>query len=34
MNKIMKTVEKITDIGEIILGITFCVVIAAVMTYS
>ena len=25
MNKIMKTVDKITSIGEVVLGIAFCI---------
>lgn len=30
MDKIMKTVDKITGIGEVVLGIAFCVALASI----
>lgn len=34
MNKIMKTVDKITSIGEFVLGIAFCVALATIAVQS
>lgn len=34
MNKIMKTVDKITSIGEVALGIAFCVALASIAVWS
>ena len=34
MNKIMKTVDKITSIGEIVIGIAFCVALASIAVQS
>lgn len=34
MNTIMKTVEKITSVGEVVLGIAFCVALASIAVWS
>lgn len=34
MNKIMKKVDKITSIGEIVIGIAFCVALASIAVQS
>lgn len=34
MNKIMKTVDKINSIGEVVLGIAFCVALASIAVWS
>lgn len=34
MNKIMKTVDKITSVGEIVIGIAFCVALASIAVWS
>lgn len=34
MNKIMKTVDKITSVGEVVLGIAFCVALTSIAVWS
>ena len=34
MNKIMKTVDKITSVGESVIGIAFCVALASIAVWS